>query len=181
MFSYHLIVGFGLLSESSYDLIVTIDAIVKIGHTGIIITLGTEVLNLSPDLEAHYRKYFTDRSAIVLLSEKYERVFTALRTKAKNLNAQLGERKLALERLAEQVQQQATSIDSERSNLQSSGTSNSQSDYNSRVSNFNDRVNGYNQIVARLREQTETYNQMVTEHNSIALEEKSLVESLENK
>ena len=143
--------------------------------------LGTEVLNLSPDLEAHYRKYFTDRSAIVVLSEKYEQVFTALRNKAKTLNAQLGERKLALERLAEQVKQEATSIDSERTNLQSSGTSNSQSDYNSRVSNFNDRVNGYNQIVARLREQTETYNQMVTEHNSIALEEKSLVESLENK
>ena len=143
--------------------------------------LGTEVLNLSPDLEAHYRKYFTDRSAIVVLSEKYERVFTALRNKAKTLNAQLGERKLALERLAEQVQQQATSIDSERTNLQGLSTSNSQSDYNSRVANFNDRVNSYNQIVARLREQTETYNQMVTEHNSIALEEKSLVESLENK
>jgi uncharacterized protein YukE len=143
--------------------------------------LGTEVLNLSPDLEAHYRKYFTDRSVIVLLSEKYERVFTALRSKAKILNVQLGERKSALEQLAAQVKQEAASVDSERSSLQDSISSSPQGDYNSRVSNFNDRVNGYNQLVARLREQTETYNQMVTEHNSIALEEKSLVESLENK
>jgi hypothetical protein len=126
--------------------------------------LGTEVLNLSPELE-----------------EKYERVFTSLRNKAKILNVQLGERKSALEQLAAQVKQEAASVDSERSNLQSSISSSPQSDYNFRVSNFNDRVNGYNQLVARLREQTETYNQMVTEHNSIALEEKSLVESLENK
>jgi hypothetical protein len=143
--------------------------------------LGTEVLNLSPELEEHYRKYFTDRSTIVLLSEKYERVFTALRSKAKVLNVQLIERKSALEQLAAQVKQEAASVDSERSNLQSSISSSPQSDYNFRVSNFNDRVNGYNQLVARLREQTETYNQMVNEHNSIALEEKSLVESLENK
>lgn len=143
--------------------------------------LGTEVLNLSPELEAHYRKYFTDRSVTVLLSEKYERVFTALRKKAKVLNAQLGERKSALEQLAAQVKQEAASVDAERSSLQSSISSSPQGDYNSRVSGFNDRVNSYNRLISRLREQTETYNQMVTEHNSIALEEKSLVESLENK
>jgi hypothetical protein len=143
--------------------------------------LGTEVLALSPELESHYRKYFTDRSTIVLLSEKYERVFTALRSKAKTLNIQLGERKLALEQLAAQVKQEAASVDAERSNLQSLIASSPQADHNFRVSNFNDRVNSYNQLVARLREQTETYNQMVNEHNSIALEEKSLVESLENK
>ena len=139
--------------------------------------LGTEVLTLSPELEAHYRKYFTDRSVIVLLSEKYERVFTGLRRKAKTLNVQLGERKLALEQLAAQVKQEAASVDAERSNLQSLIASSPQADNNFRVSNFNDRVNGYNQLVARLRDQTETYNQMVNEHNSIALEEKSLVES----
>jgi hypothetical protein len=143
--------------------------------------LGTEVRNLGSELEGHYRKYFTDRSKIVSLSERYEGVFTVLRDKAKNLTAQLEMRKSALEQLAEQVKQEAASVDSERSNLQSSISSSPQSDYNFRVSNFNDRVNNYNQLVARLREQTGTYNQMVTEHNSIALEEKSLVESLENK
>jgi uncharacterized protein YukE len=143
--------------------------------------LGTEIANLSPELEEHYRKYFADRSSIVALSERYEHVFTELRDKAKTLNAQLGTRKSALEQLAAQVKQEADSVDAERSNLQSSIASSPQSDYNFRVSNFNDRVNGYNQLVARLREQTETYNQMVNEHNSIALEEKSLVESLENK
>jgi hypothetical protein len=143
--------------------------------------LGTEVRNLGSELEDHYRKYFGDRSAIVALSERYEGVFTALRDKAKVIDQQLIARKSALEQLAVQVKQQAEAVDTERSNLQGSITSSTQSDYNFRVSTFNDRVNSYNQLIARLKEQTETYNQMINEHNSIALEEKSLVESLENK
>jgi hypothetical protein len=143
--------------------------------------LGTEVRNLGPELEDHYRKYFGDRSSIVALSERYEGVFTALRDKAKIIDEQLVARKAALDQLAVQVKQEAESVDAERSNLQSSISSSPQSDYNFRVSTFNDRVHGYNQLVARLKEQTETYNQVINEHNSIALEEKSLVESLENK
>jgi hypothetical protein len=143
--------------------------------------LGTEMRNLGSELEDHYRKYFTNRESIVALSEQYEGVFTALRDKAKIIDQQLVQRKAALEQLAAQVKQEAASVDAERSNLQSLIASSPQSDYNFRVSNFNDRVQGYNQLVARLKEQTETYNQIIKEHNSIALEEKSLVESLENK
>ncbi len=143
--------------------------------------LGTEVRNLGPELEDHYRKYFGDRSSIVALSERYEGVFTALRDKAKVIDEQLVARKAALDQLTVQVKQEAESVDAERSNLQSSISSSPQSDYNFRVSTFNDRVHSYNQLVARLKEQTETYNQVINEHNSIALEEKSLVESLENK
>jgi hypothetical protein len=143
--------------------------------------LGTEVRNLGSELDEHYHQYFTDRSAIVVLSEHYEGVFTALQNKAKILDAQLATRKSALEQLSEQVKQEAAAVDVDRSNLQSSISSSPQSDYNFRVSNFNDRVKSYNQLISRLREQTDTYNQMVNEHNSLALEEKSLVESLENK
>lgn len=143
--------------------------------------LGTEVNNLSPELEEHYRAYFTNRSTVVALSERYEGVFTALRAKAKTLNQQLITRKSALEQLSAQVKQEAQTIESERSTLQTSIVANPQSDYSFRISNFNDRVRNYNQLVGQLKAQTDTYNQMVTEHNSIALEEKSLVESLENK
>jgi hypothetical protein len=143
--------------------------------------LGTEINNLSPELEQHYREYFTDRSAVVALSERYEGVFTALRAKAKTLNQQLITRKSSLEQLSAQVKQAAQTIESERSNLQTSIVANPQGDYSFRIANFNEGVRNYNQLVNQLKEQTDAYNQMVTEHNSIALEEKSLVESLENK
>jgi uncharacterized protein YukE len=143
--------------------------------------LGTEIQTLSPELEEHYRQYFTSRSTVVALSEKYEGVFTALRDKTKSLNLQLETRKSALERLTAQVKQEADIVESERSELQTAIVANPQGDYSVRVSAFNSRVQGYNQLVGQLREQTEAYNQMVTEHNSLTLEQKSLIESLENK
>jgi hypothetical protein len=143
--------------------------------------LGTEVRNLSPELEEHYRKYFTARSSIVALSERYEGVFTELRGKAKSLSQQLKTQQSALEQLAAQVKQESEAVESERSSLQSSISTNPQSDNSSRVSSFNYRVQSYNQLVSQLKAQTDAYNQMVNEHNSLALEEKSLVESLESK
>jgi hypothetical protein len=142
---------------------------------------GTELRNLSPELENHYRQYFTDRASIVALSEGYEGVFTTLKEKAKILSGQLRTQNLALEQLAAQVKQESKMVEVDRSNLQTAIVTNPQGDYSSRVSAFNDRVQNYNQLVIQLQAQTASYNQLVTARNSITQEEKSLFESLENK
>jgi hypothetical protein len=143
--------------------------------------LGTEVRNLSPKLEEHYRKYFTDRNAIVALSERYEGVFTALRAKAKQTSQQLVTLKSTLERLEAQVKSEQASVTSERSTIQSEIAANPQVDYTSRIASFNAKVQTYKELVARFNEQTAIYNQKISEYKSLALEEKSLVESLQNK
>ncbi len=143
--------------------------------------LGTEVKNLSPELEAHYRIYFTNRSAIVALSEQYEGRFTALRNKAKLLSQQLSMQNSALEQLSERVQQESKQVEIEGSTIQTAIVANTQTDYSTRIATFNERVRNYNRLVVQLKEQTASYNQLVTERNSITLEEKSLFESLENK
>ncbi|WP_310486439.1 hypothetical protein [Chamaesiphon sp. VAR_69_metabat_338] len=143
--------------------------------------LGTEVRDLSPELEAHYQQYFTNRLTIVVLSERYEGVFTALRDKTKSLSQQLTSRRSELDRLAAQVKQEAQGVESERSDLKAAILASPNSDYSGRVATFNQRVQSYNLLVSQLKGQTDAYNLMVTEHNSLALEEKSLVESLENK
>ncbi|MDB5176883.1 MAG: hypothetical protein JWN75_551 [Candidatus Saccharibacteria bacterium] len=51
--------------------------------------IGTEVSTISPDLEAHYAKYFTDRSKILTLFNNYNGAFTSLDTQAKSLQTQL--------------------------------------------------------------------------------------------
>ena len=142
---------------------------------------GTELRSLSPELETHYRRYFTDRASIVALSEQYEGVFTTLKGKAKILSEQLNTQNLALEQLVEQVKQESKMVEVDRSNLQTAIVANPQDDYTSRVSAFNDRVQNYNQLVIQLKAQTASYNQLVTARNSISQEEKSLFESLENK
>jgi len=47
--------------------------------------LGTEVADLSPELEAYYKQYFTDRQKVVDLHEKYNSVFVGLRNQADTL------------------------------------------------------------------------------------------------
>ncbi len=143
--------------------------------------LATEVRDIGGELEEHYRTYFNNRSAIVALSEQYEGVFTSLRDKAKTLTQQLASRKLMMEQLGQQVDTEAANIQSERNSLQSSIAANSQADSNILVARFNDRVENYNRLVGELRQQNDNYNQMVNEHNALALEEKSLVDSLQNK
>ena len=101
--------------------------------------------------------------------------------KARTLKQQLMSRKSVLEQLSAQVKQEAQTIDSERSNLQTAIVANPQGDYSFQIATFNQRVRSYKQLVSQLTAQTDAYNQMVDEHNSITLEEKSLVESLENK
>jgi hypothetical protein len=51
--------------------------------------IGTEVADISPALEAHYKQYFSDRQAVVALHTKYDSVFTAIQTQSAQLSAQL--------------------------------------------------------------------------------------------
>ncbi len=58
--------------------------------------LGSEVKELPVELEAYYEQYFTNRLALVSLSEKYEKVFAELEARQTQLVAELN-------RLAEQI------------------------------------------------------------------------------
>lgn len=51
--------------------------------------LGTEVAQLSPELETYYRQYFKDRSAVVTLAVSYGAVFDELKSRASGLLAEL--------------------------------------------------------------------------------------------
>jgi hypothetical protein len=143
--------------------------------------LGTEVQQLSAELEQHYRTYFIDRLSVVALSERYEGMFTTLQAKAKILSQQLATQNLALDRLSAQVKQADEAVESERSHLKSSILTDPHSDYSFRVSTFNNQVQDYNQLLSQLQSQNHAYNQLLTERNALTSEQKSLFESMENK
>ncbi|RFA23620.1 hypothetical protein [Subtercola boreus] len=50
---------------------------------------GTELASLSPELEAHYAKYFADRSKVVALNTSFEAVFDQLHSQEDALAVQL--------------------------------------------------------------------------------------------
>lgn len=51
--------------------------------------IGTEIASISPALEEHYKKYFLDRSKVVILHDKYASVFAQLQARSDALSAQL--------------------------------------------------------------------------------------------
>lgn len=51
--------------------------------------LGTERATLSPELEAYYKQYFTDRQKVVDLHSKYDAVFKSLKTQSDSLYSEL--------------------------------------------------------------------------------------------
>lgn len=53
--------------------------------------IGTEVVNIAPELEAYYKKYFNNRSTVVALHEKYANVFLALQKRSDEISKQLEE------------------------------------------------------------------------------------------
>jgi cell division protein FtsB len=61
--------------------------------------LGTEVLELPDDLEAHYAIYFDDRSKVVALSDESRRVFGAVQDELRALAADLESRAAEIEGL----------------------------------------------------------------------------------
>lgn len=51
--------------------------------------IGTEISSISPELEAHYAGYFSDRSVVVGLKQKYGQVFTDLENEQSQLVTEL--------------------------------------------------------------------------------------------
>lgn len=51
--------------------------------------IGTEVVDLTPELETYFSRYFDDRQKILALHDKYDRVFRSLKEQADTLYSEL--------------------------------------------------------------------------------------------
>lgn len=59
--------------------------------------IGTEVANVSVELEEHYKKYFTDRGQVVALHSQYASIFAELQIRSEELSNQLTALKESIE------------------------------------------------------------------------------------
>ena len=64
--------------------------------------IGTEVAEISPELETYYKKYFNDRTTILALHQKYDSVFKQLRNQAETLYQELVSLAASIEARSEQ-------------------------------------------------------------------------------
>jgi hypothetical protein len=143
--------------------------------------LGTEVRTLTPELETYYKKYFTNRLAIVKLSEQYEQVFTNDKAKVDAYDTELASLKAKIDTLEADLSSRANQLTIDKAELDNLEHSNRTSEYNAKVPAYNAGVNRYNFDLQTYKSYISTYNQKVVERNALTVEQNSLIKSLDSK
>ena len=75
--------------------------------------IGTEVANLSPELEAYYGRYFTNRKQVAQLATSYRSVFNELEDRQSILVNEINELAVTIERDAAQYRSDAAQLSSD--------------------------------------------------------------------
>jgi uncharacterized protein YukE len=143
--------------------------------------LGTEVRTLPADLEAYYRRYFTDRSAIVAYSEQYEQAFVALKDQVEAYDKELESLKGQIDSNEQNLSAQGAAIEADRARLDALLSSNQVSAYNAAIPGFNAKVRAYNALVNQTKELINQYNTKLEARNALALEEQALFKAIDSR
>jgi len=144
-------------------------------------TFGTEIPNLPAPLEAYYKRFFTNRSAIVAYEQKYQAVFTTHQTavsqddqQLKTMKEQIDSQQAALEAQLSQINTDQARLDGLRAAGQTSG-------YNAAVPGYNSEISAYNSGVDSLTGEVNTYNQLVAARNQLAGQLTTLANALDTR
>lgn len=142
--------------------------------------LGSEVRDLPSDLEEYYEQYFTNRSAVVALSEDYEQEFSTRENKVAQLDKELARLKATIDANEAQLVIDSGAIESERIRMDGLRASGNTGAYNAAVDGFNAQVSAYNNLVQITTTQIEEYNAKVKERNDLAGEIDGLINSIDS-
>lgn len=145
--------------------------------------IGTEVADISADLENYYDKYFSDRKKVVDLNNKYISVFQGFEARATDLSNQL----MALEK---KIQSNIASYNSSIVTLNNdigafnkranSGGFVSQSQFYSERSVLISRSSELELLRNSINADIEAYNALLNEYNSIASQTEKLYNSIDS-
>ena len=143
--------------------------------------LATEVETLTPELEDYYRRYFTDRTAVVAYSKAYEAAFQERKDKVAAYDAELDALKAEIELKDASLETMSAELNTERERLDGLLAQQEYEAYNAGVNSFNARVRTYNATVNQVRSLIDRYNRLVAERNAVALEENELVKAIDSR
>lgn len=143
--------------------------------------LATEVGSLDAELEQYYSKYFSDRSKVVALSEKYESVFTAKEAEAERLSGEISLRKSEIEQLKLQLESQNSELNTLSQQMSQYLNSGNNSSYNSLVPIYNTKANQYNTNLAKINALIDETNALINQINDNAVQQQELIHSIDSK
>lgn len=139
---------------------------------------ATEIGTLTPDLEAYYKQYFTNREAVVQYADSYQQEFTSRQDQVKNYDAQLAGLKTQIDQNTASLKSQETDINTMQRQMESDKSHGNTEAYNAQVATYNAKVNQYNNLIHETQGEISQYNQIVATRNSLALEVRELTQSI---
>lgn len=145
--------------------------------------LGTEFADLGPELEAHYARYFTDRTAVLRLHEGYNQTFVRNEEQAGSLSAELAALKPEINRLSEQYQRDVATFNAKvtRFNRRAeSGDFSSQADFHARRQELAAERQALRRRYGQIDEKIRQYNQKADQLNALGRQIQRLQQSLDS-
>jgi hypothetical protein len=143
--------------------------------------VGTEVGPLPAGLETYYKRYFTNRAAVVALAQKYDAAFNERKAKIdaydkqlKSLLADIKANEAAIDAQVASLNQQRQALDHERQSGQIEA-------YNAAVPGYNAQVSQINAKVKTTQNLIDRYNSILDAREAIALESSELYKAIDNR
>lgn len=143
--------------------------------------IGTEVENLSPELEKYYSKYFDDRSKVVALYESYRLVFDKLEDEATSISK-------TLTKLQKEIKQRSTDYSDGVAQLNgdinsfnrraSNGSFTSQAEFSNQRAGLTARLSGLAEDRRVINSLIDEFNALNTQLAAIANQTKALDQSI---
>lgn len=142
--------------------------------------LGTQYVQLNPDLEAYYKQYFSDRAKVVAYQMQYNAEFDASQTRITDYQRQLETLKPQIDANNADLERRNTEINNESARLDQLRRTDVDA-YNSEVPGFNAKIQEYNRVARATQALVAQYNAIVVKvKNEIALQS-DLDHSLDSK
>lgn len=143
--------------------------------------IGTEVANISPDLEKYYDRYFSNRQDVVDLDIKYSNVFKNLKTKADKLSLQLDSLSVSISDRTKQYNADATALNKDIALFNTkaaNGDFSTQAQFDSERATLVGRVSALEKTRLSIKADVSRYETILNEYNSIATQSKKLYDTI---
>lgn len=145
--------------------------------------IATEVADIAPDLEAYYKKYFTDRNRIVSLHENYQSVFNEIQNRAKTLYDDLTELGKAIEVKSTDYNKKVSQLNEDIQSFNERARGNrftSQAQFSNERAALSARVDGILGQRDSINKDITKYEDLRKEYNETANQSKQLNDSLDS-
>jgi len=140
--------------------------------------LGTEVVDVGPELEDYYRRWFENRAAVVMPASAARSTFLQLRAEVDELDRRREALRQQIEAGEVELTASAAAIDAAAAELEALRDAGRIREYNERVDPFNAMVESHNRSVVAHRALVDEHNGIVAIRNALAADYDELVEQV---